>query len=228
MSETAQTKVSFSRRLRAHLAIARLDHSIKNLFVLPGIIVPLSIYPKLLTWRLGLTLVWAFVAITLVACSNYVLNEVLDAPFDRLHPTKKDRPGCAWVGEHTAGLRAVDFNDGGGRGDWMDDLASVCDYSAGAVGHGLRVQHPAAAHQGRALSGCADRERKQSAAHVAGMVRGGGVAGASAEPADVLLDDRLLLHGAEALQRVARSWARAAWRGSTARASSTIPRSRCW
>jgi 4-hydroxybenzoate polyprenyltransferase len=92
MSETAQTKVSFSRRLRAHLAIARLDHSIKNLFVLPGIIVPLSIYPKLLTWRLGLTLVWAFVAITLVACSNYVLNEVLDAPFDRLHPAKKNRP----------------------------------------------------------------------------------------------------------------------------------------
>ena len=53
MREMAKTKVSFSRRLRAHLAIARLDHSIKNLFVLPGIIVPLSIYPRLLSWRLG-------------------------------------------------------------------------------------------------------------------------------------------------------------------------------
>ncbi|MGP8260509.1 MAG: UbiA prenyltransferase family protein [Acidobacteriaceae bacterium] len=92
MSEATHTTVSFSQRLRAHLAIARLDHSIKNLFVLPGIIVPLSIYPKLLTWRLVETLVWAFVAITLVACSNYVLNEVLDAPFDRLHPVKKNRP----------------------------------------------------------------------------------------------------------------------------------------
>jgi 4-hydroxybenzoate polyprenyltransferase len=92
MTDAAKTKVSFSRRLRAHMAIARLDHSIKNLFVLPGIIVPLSIYPRLLTWRLVETLVWAFVAITLVACSNYVLNEVLDAPFDRLHPTKKERP----------------------------------------------------------------------------------------------------------------------------------------
>ena len=92
MSETAQTKTGFSGRLRAHLAIARLDHSIKNLFVLPGIIVPLSIYPKLLNRRLVETLLWAFVAITLVACSNYVLNEVLDAPFDRLHPTKKNRP----------------------------------------------------------------------------------------------------------------------------------------
>ncbi len=94
MSDAAQTTVSLSQRLRAHLAIARLDHSIKNLFVLPGIIVPLSIYPKLLTWRLVETLVWAFVAITLVACSNYVLNEVLDAPFDRLHPTKKNRPAA--------------------------------------------------------------------------------------------------------------------------------------
>jgi decaprenyl-phosphate phosphoribosyltransferase len=94
MSETAQMNVSFSRRLRAHLAIARLDHSIKNLFVLPGIIVPLSIYPGLLTWRLTETLAWAFLAITLVACSNYVLNEVLDAPFDRLHPTKKNRPAA--------------------------------------------------------------------------------------------------------------------------------------
>ena len=88
------TKVSFSQRLKAHLAIARLDHSIKNLFVLPGIIVPLSIYPNLLTTHLIVTLLWAFVAITLVACSNYVINEVLDAPYDRLHPTKKNRPAA--------------------------------------------------------------------------------------------------------------------------------------
>ncbi len=89
-----QAKVSLSERLKAHLAIARLDHSIKNLFVLPGIIVPLSVDPALRTWKLVGTLVWAFVAITLVACSNYVINEVLDAPYDRLHPTKKNRPAA--------------------------------------------------------------------------------------------------------------------------------------
>src|ERR1017187_2252197 len=94
MIETTQTKASFSERMRAHVAIARLDHSIKNLFVLPGVIVPLSIYPGLMTRHLIVTLVWAFVAITLVACSNYVINEVLDAPFDRLHPTKKERPAA--------------------------------------------------------------------------------------------------------------------------------------
>src|ERR1700722_8822999 len=94
MIGSVRAQVSFPERLKAHLAMARLDHSIKNLFVLPGIIVPLSVYPKLLNARLIVTLVWAFVAITLVACSNYVLNEVLDAPFDRLHPVKKNRPAA--------------------------------------------------------------------------------------------------------------------------------------
>jgi len=90
--------VSFSERLRAHLAIARLDHSIKNLFVLPGIIVPLSVDPSLLH-QPGLVrkLIIAFISITLVACSNYVINEVLDAPFDRLHPIKKNRPAARGV-----------------------------------------------------------------------------------------------------------------------------------
>jgi 4-hydroxybenzoate polyprenyltransferase len=81
-------------RLRAHLSIARLDHSIKNLFVLPGIVVPLSVDSSLFNFRLIYTLLLAFVAITLVACSNYVINEVLDAPFDRLHPVKCNRPAA--------------------------------------------------------------------------------------------------------------------------------------
>ena len=94
MSESDFQPVSVMDRVRAHLAIARLDHSIKNLFVLPGVIVPLSSYPGLLTPHLWVTLLLAFVSITLVACSNYVINEVLDAPFDRLHPIKKNRPAA--------------------------------------------------------------------------------------------------------------------------------------
>lgn len=97
MTEVAIRSISLSERLRAHLQIARLDHSIKNLFVLPGVIVPLSAYPGLLTSHLLFVLLVAFVAITLVACSNYVINEVLDAPFDRLHPIKKNRPAARGV-----------------------------------------------------------------------------------------------------------------------------------
>jgi decaprenyl-phosphate phosphoribosyltransferase len=94
MSQSERTRVPFGERLRAHLAIARLDHSIKNLFVLPGVIVPLSVDPALFNLHLIKTLVLAFIAITLVACSNYVINEVLDAPYDRLHPIKKNRPAA--------------------------------------------------------------------------------------------------------------------------------------
>jgi decaprenyl-phosphate phosphoribosyltransferase len=94
MSQSERTRVPFRERLRAHLAIARLDHSIKNLFVLPGVIIPLSVDPALFNLHLINTLILAFIAITLVACSNYVINEVLDAPYDRLHPIKKNRPAA--------------------------------------------------------------------------------------------------------------------------------------
>jgi 4-hydroxybenzoate polyprenyltransferase len=89
----ALAHVSLIERIRAHVAIARLDHSIKNVFVLPGIFLPLlviRIEPRELAIRLAL----GFASVTLIACSNYVINEVLDAPFDRLHPTKKNRPAA--------------------------------------------------------------------------------------------------------------------------------------
>ncbi len=91
---TPTPSFSLAERFKAHLQIARLDHSIKNLFVLPGVIVPLSTYPSLWSAHLLWTLLVAFVAITLVACSNYVINEVLDAPYDRLHPIKRNRPAA--------------------------------------------------------------------------------------------------------------------------------------
>lgn len=94
---TPTPSFSLAERLKAHLQIARLDHSIKNLFVLPGVIVPLSTYPALWSVHLLGTLLLAFVAITLVACSNYVINEVLDAPYDRLHPIKRNRPAARGV-----------------------------------------------------------------------------------------------------------------------------------
>src|SRR6201999_1454671 len=60
----------------------------------PGVIVPLSVDPSLRTWHLLPQLILAFISVTLVACSNYVINEVLDAPFDRLHPIKRNRPAA--------------------------------------------------------------------------------------------------------------------------------------
>ena len=75
--------------LRGHLQIARIDHWVKNVFVLPGIVVALAIDPsRLAVPALPLHILIGLFAVCLVASSNYVINEVLDAPFDRQHPTK--------------------------------------------------------------------------------------------------------------------------------------------
>lgn len=94
VSESASGPVAFTIRLKAHIAIARLDHSIKNVFVLPGIAVPMSMARIPLNSTLILHLLCGFLSVTLIACSNYVLNEILDAPFDRFHPVKKFRPAA--------------------------------------------------------------------------------------------------------------------------------------
>ncbi len=87
--------VPLAVRLKAHVAIMRLDHSIKNIFILPGIVVSLSVLrPHALPPGLIRNIIVGFIATTLIACSNYVINEVLDAPFDRLHPKKKSRPAA--------------------------------------------------------------------------------------------------------------------------------------
>jgi decaprenyl-phosphate phosphoribosyltransferase len=78
--------------LRGHVAIARVDHWFKQVFILPGIAAALSdgttdvpggVLPRL---ALGL------VSTCLIASSNYVINEVLDAPSDKHHPVKSARP----------------------------------------------------------------------------------------------------------------------------------------
>jgi decaprenyl-phosphate phosphoribosyltransferase len=78
--------------LRGHIKIARVDHWIKNVFVLPGIVVAISIDRSTVTNALPWHILIGLLSVCLVASSNYVLNEVLDAPFDLEHPLKGDRP----------------------------------------------------------------------------------------------------------------------------------------
>jgi decaprenyl-phosphate phosphoribosyltransferase len=84
--------ITASQRVRAHVRICRVDHWFKNVFVLPGVVVAVSIVPHVdagdLAWRLAVGLL----AVCLVASSNYVLNELQDAPFDLHHPSKRKRP----------------------------------------------------------------------------------------------------------------------------------------
>lgn len=77
----------------AYFEIARPDHWFKNIFVLPGIALGYFFYPTYWQGLESLTgIVIALVATCLVASSNYVINEILDAPSDRHHPLKHARP----------------------------------------------------------------------------------------------------------------------------------------
>jgi 4-hydroxybenzoate polyprenyltransferase len=78
--------------LMGHIRIARADHWVKNVFVLPGVVVALSMDHAAIHTFSWVRFLIGMLAICFTTSSNYVINEVLDAPFDRKHPTKCKRP----------------------------------------------------------------------------------------------------------------------------------------
>ena len=113
---TVRVKVS-NPTVRGHIQIMRIDHWIKNVFVLPGIVIALTELPADLRPDWWWPVMAGMLSVCLVASSNYTINEVLDAPFDRLHPTKHLRPVPAglvsiplayvqWLALFTGGIAA--------------------------------------------------------------------------------------------------------------------------
>lgn len=78
---------------RNYLAVCRPDHWFKNVFMLAGtiaaVLYPASRIP--LDGPLVRRTVGAFLICCLAASANYIVNEILDAERDRLHPTKRHR-----------------------------------------------------------------------------------------------------------------------------------------
>ena len=76
--------------MKKYIRIARPDHWIKQLFVFPG-----CLFALLLSQKTGnaaeilLTVLLGFLSTCFIASANYVINEWLDAEFDKYHPTKK-------------------------------------------------------------------------------------------------------------------------------------------
>ncbi|MCR4344600.1 MAG: UbiA prenyltransferase family protein [Candidatus Scalindua sp.] len=78
--------------IKPYVAIARPDHWFKNGFMILGMIFAVFIKPDVLNTRWYIPIIIAVVVACLVASSNYVINEILDAPGDKQHPAKKNRP----------------------------------------------------------------------------------------------------------------------------------------
>jgi 4-hydroxybenzoate polyprenyltransferase len=78
--------------LAGHVAIMRIDHWFKNVFVIPGIVVAIGLVPGEISQQWWISCLIGLFATCLVASSNYTINEVLDAPSDLAHPVKHARP----------------------------------------------------------------------------------------------------------------------------------------
>jgi decaprenyl-phosphate phosphoribosyltransferase len=100
------------RSVRPYLKIARLDHWVKNAFMLPGAALAYALSPALSVGLLA-RVVLGLLSTGFIASANYTINEYLDAEFDRLHPLKRDRPAARgtiegrFVAVQYAGLAAA-------------------------------------------------------------------------------------------------------------------------
>lgn len=90
--------------LHAYIKIARPDHWIKQLFILPGVAIAILLGKNIggmSSLAIGFKrVVIALISTSLIASANYVINEWLDRHFDKFHPIKKNRPSVS------AGLKA--------------------------------------------------------------------------------------------------------------------------
>lgn len=94
MSDNTSTQNQITL-FKNYIAIARPDHWFKNIFMLPGIALALTMGGQSLDQGIIVNIILAIISTCLIASANYTINEWLDAEFDKFHPVKCNRPSVA-------------------------------------------------------------------------------------------------------------------------------------
>ena len=83
-------------KVKYYFESLRLERWPRSLAIIPGFVAAIVIEPSLLSTRplhiSGILLIISFFLTLLISTSNYIINEIADAPSDAHHPAKKDRP----------------------------------------------------------------------------------------------------------------------------------------
>lgn len=80
--------VRISERIGLFARLFRVDQWIKNLIVFTAVIFSNELFNPLPFWHSF----WAFWLLCLLSSTSYILNDIIDYPYDRKHPVKKNRP----------------------------------------------------------------------------------------------------------------------------------------
>jgi len=78
-----------------YIVIARPDHWFKNIFMLPGTALALTMSSAPVNQDVLINIIWAVISTCLIASANYTINEWLDAEYDKFRPVKHNRPSVA-------------------------------------------------------------------------------------------------------------------------------------
>ncbi len=86
------TKPATAASIGDYVHLARPDHWFKNVFMFPGMLMAFMYYRTEVDTGFVINLLLSVISTCLIASANYVINEWLDAEFDKHHPVKKLRP----------------------------------------------------------------------------------------------------------------------------------------
>lgn len=89
-AETFQSKKEPAQPMD-YLTMTRPDYWLKNVFIIPGLFFALAVYDTAFSSTLLFNILVGFLSSIFIVSANYVINEYLDAGFDKYHPLKNIR-----------------------------------------------------------------------------------------------------------------------------------------